>query len=230
MTTSSRLPAAIFWDMDGTLVDSEPLWGVATYELSEKLGRRITPEIREKTVGGSFANTLSILSDWANVDADYSVARRWMYDRMAQLMAGRLAPNPGVRDLLAQLHAEELPMLVTTNTERELADPSIDAVGREFFIDSISGDEVTNAKPYPDMYLEAARRVGKHPSECLVFEDSVAGMTAAAASGAKVIGLSDEPPAGVVPMRALAGQIGFEGVSAKTLGHWWASLDSREEL
>lgn len=216
--------------MDGTLVDSEPLWGVATYELSEKLGRRITPEIREQTIGGSFANTLTLLAEWANVDADYSVARRWMYDRMAQLLDGQLAPNPGVRELLVELHAQDLPMLVTTNTERELADPSIDAIGREFFIDSISGDEVARAKPYPDMYLEAARRVGRHPSECLVFEDSVAGMTAAVASGAKVIGLADNPPAGVVPMRQLTGQISFDGVSAKTLEQWWASLVSREEL
>ncbi len=230
MTTRNRLPAAIFWDMDGTLVDSEPLWGIATYELSEKLGRRITPEVRERTVGGSFANTLSILSEWAGVDVEYGVERRWMYRRMAELMAGRLKPNPGVRELLAELTSEGLPMLVTTNTERELADPSIDAVGREFFVDSITGDEVTRPKPHPDMYVEAARRVGRRPAECLVFEDSMAGMTAAAASGARVIGLADHTPAGVVPMRALAGEIGFDGVSARTLGQWWASLTVREEL
>ena len=54
--------------MDGTLIDTEPLWGVATYELSEKLGRRLTPELREKTIGGSFGNTLAICAAHAGVE------------------------------------------------------------------------------------------------------------------------------------------------------------------
>nr|WP_231908538.1 HAD family phosphatase [Corynebacterium mycetoides] len=186
--------------MDGTLVDTEPLWGIATYELSERLGRRLTPQLREKTIGGSFANTLSVAAGHAGVDlgeGDYARHKRWMYARMAELLAGNLEPNPGVRGLLTSLKDTGIPMLVTTNTERELADACIDAVGREFFVDSITGDEVDNPKPAPDMYLEAARRVGHEPADCLVFEDSWAGMSAAAAAGCRVLGLADEVPAGV---------------------------------
>ncbi|RNE49157.1 HAD family hydrolase [Corynebacterium alimapuense] len=218
---------AIFWDMDGTMVDSEPLWGLATYELSERLGRRLPPELREQTMGGSFRNTLEVCAEHASVTLtpeDYPRQRRIMFDRMAGLLAEQLVPNPGVQKLLADLQDTKLPMVVTTNTERELADPSIAAVGEQFFTDSISGDEVTHPKPAPDMYLEAARRVGAHPSECLVFEDSQAGMSAAAAAGCRVIGLSEHPPEGVVALSSLHDRTDFVGVTAETVAMWFQRL------
>ncbi|KAA8744685.1 HAD family phosphatase [Corynebacterium tuscaniense] len=189
--------------MDGTMVDTEPLWGIATYELSEKLGRRLNAEQRERTVGGSFANTLRVCAKWAGVElqpGDYEHYRTWMYARMGELLSADLQPNPGVRELLASLLADGTPMMVTTNTERELADRCIDAVGREFFCGSVTGDEVPNPKPAPDMYLAAAQAVGQDPSDCLVFEDSWAGMTAAAAAGCVVLGLAEKVPDGVMPM------------------------------
>lgn len=219
---------AIFWDMDGTMVDSEPLWGVATYELSERLGRRLTPELRETTIGGSFPNTLEVCARHAEVtlsEQDYPYYRRLMFDRVAELFAGRLTPNPGVRELLGELREVKLPMLVTTNTERELADPSIAAVGTQFFTDSIAGDEIPAPKPAPDMYLEAARRVGVRPSECLVFEDSFAGMSGAVAAGCRVIGLPEDPakpfPEGVTLLRELHGTNSFQGVTAGHVREWF---------
>lgn len=225
--SSSNFPSAIFWDMDGTLVDSEPLWGQATFEMSEAMGRRLTPDLRDSTVGGSIRGTIDIVAGHVGVPPDYTYWRRWMYDRMAVLMQGNLVPNPGVRELLGSLDA---PMLVCTNTERELADPSIDAVGRHFFIDSVAGDEVETPKPAPDMYLEAACRVGSHPSDCLIFEDSWNGMTGAVASGCTVIGLVDDVPAGVVPLSRLRGENNFEGATADELSRWWTTLNDREEL
>ncbi|MDY5784551.1 HAD family phosphatase [Corynebacterium sp.] len=216
------MPAAIFWDMDGTLVDTERLWGVATYELAERLGKPLTPELRERTVGGSFVNTLRICADNAGVDlvnGDYEHYRSWMYSRMGELFAHDLEPNPGVIGLLSSLHAAGMPMLVTTNTERELADVCIDAVGREFFSDSITGDEVASPKPAPDMYIEAARRVGESPSDCLVFEDSWAGMSAAAAAGCRVIGLAEEVPEGVHSFDPQ----GFVGAGLPEVSQWFTT-------
>lgn len=220
--TSVPGPAAVFWDMDGTMVDSEPLWGIATFELSELLGRRLDDEQRERTVGGSFANTLRVCAEWAGVelaDGDYARYRTWMYARMAQLLAADLKPNPGVREVLASLKSRRVPMLVTTNTERELADRCIDAVGREFFVGSVTGDEVAHPKPAPDMYLKAAAMVGKAPADCLVFEDSWAGMSAAAAAGCVVLGLAEEVPVGVTcfdPSR-------FVGANADDVATWFTT-------
>lgn len=221
---------AIFWDMDGTMVDTEPQWGVATYELSEAMGRRLTPELRATTVGGSLPRTIAICAAHAGITVDeaaYQRYRRQMLGRVAELFDEALVPNPGVIPLLAELKELGVPMLVTTNTERSLAQGCIDAVGSQFFVDSITGDEVAHPKPAPDMYLEAAHRVGLPPSACLVFEDSFNGMAAAVAAGCRVIGLHPEsvtPPEGVVPLRELCGHNTFEGVDAEILARWYAQI------
>ncbi|QDQ20951.1 HAD family hydrolase [Corynebacterium glutamicum] len=222
---------AIFWDMDGTMVDSEPQWGIATYELSEAMGRRLTPELRELTVGSSLPRTMRLCAEHAGItlsDADYERYRAGMFARVHELFDESLVPNPGVTELLTELKALEIPMLVTTNTERDLATRSVAAVGNEFFIGSIAGDEVPTAKPAPDMYLEAARRVGFDPSECLVFEDSYNGMLGAVTAGCRVIGLHSEEvqaPEGVVPLRSLHGKNSFEGVTAEMVTSWYHQIE-----
>ncbi|WP_080796856.1 HAD family hydrolase [Corynebacterium pacaense] len=222
---------AIFWDMDGTMVDSEPLWGIATFEMSEAMGRRLTPELRERTIGGSFRNTVDVCAAHAGIEItedDYTQLRSTLFARMNELFDAQLVLNPGVCSLLTALNMRDTPMLVTTNTERVLAERAIAAVGREFFTGSITGDEVPRPKPAPDMYLAAAERVGAQPSQCLVFEDSFNGMSAAVAAGCRVIGLHAEgapAPTGVVPLRDLHGSLSLEGVTPELLDHWWAAIE-----
>lgn len=220
---SSTRPAAVFWDMDGTLIDTEPLWGKATYELGELLGRPLTPEVRAKTVGGSFPATLRIVAEWAGVELTNGDTRRyqeWMFGRMSELFAQGIELNDGIRGVLEDLLARGTPMFVTTNTERRLADACIDAIGRHYFADTLCGDEVSNAKPAPDMYLEAARRVGERPADCLVFEDSWNGMRAAAGAGCVVRGLvapGAKVPDGVVPLDPAR----FVGAAAADVDAWF---------
>lgn len=217
----SSLPAAVFWDMDGTLVDTEPLWGIATYELSEYMGRRIPPEVREETVGGSFENTVGILSRYTGYqldDARVNHLRTIMHTRMAQLMGEGVALNPGVGDVLAALHERGVPMYVTTNTPHVLADPCIAGIGAHYFVDILSGEDVAQAKPAPDMYVEAARRAGAAPRDCLVFEDSWTGMSAAAASGCAVLGLAETVPEGVLKFDPTD----FVGAKADDIADWFA--------
>ncbi|WP_256380807.1 HAD family phosphatase [Corynebacterium sp. HMSC074A01] len=217
-----ELPAAIFWDMDGTLINTEPVWAETTFELSEKLGRRLTPEERKKTEGASFAESLRICARWADyelVPGEEDTLREWMYARMAEKLAHGIELTPGIRPLLSLLEATGVPMFVTTNTERSLADRCIDAIGREFFTDSITGDEVTAPKPAPDMYAEAARRVGADPASCLVAEDSFTGMTAAATAGCRVLGLAQEVPRGVYKFDPAR----FVGATVADVSAWFAA-------
>ena len=215
-------PAAVFWDMDGTLIDTEPLWGQATYELGELLGRPLTPEVREQTIGSSFPNTLRIVADWAGhtlAEGDVERYRTWMFGRVAELFSGGITLNPGIEGVLEALAQRGTPMFVCTNTERVLADPCIDAIGRQYFVDTITGDEVDNPKPAPEMYLEAARRVGAAPGECLVVEDSWNGMSAAAAAGCVVLGLGDTVPDGVSKLDPQA----FVGADAGDVDSWFSA-------
>ncbi len=221
-------PAAIFWDMDGTLTDSEPLWEKATFELSERLGKRITPEQRAQTVGSSFTFTLGLCADNAGYvlqPGDFEKYREFMFSRVGELFEKHLDTFPGIRELLCDLQSLDIPMMLTTNTEREVADFAIDAIGRHFFVDTLCGDEVPQQKPAPDMYLMAAETVGAPPSECLVFEDSYAGMTAAVEAGCRVIGLPAGPevdvPEGVVPVSTVYSNTHLEGANAGDVLRWF---------
>ena len=123
-----------------------------------------------------------------------------------------------------------MPCVVCTNTERELADPCIDAVGRQYFVGSITGDEVPHAKPAPDMYVAAAEMVGFPPSSCLVFEDSWSGMTAARDAGCQVIGLAEKTPERVVSLIDLHSRLSLDGVNRDDVCGWFDILYHREEL
>ncbi len=218
---------AIFWDMDGTMVDSEPLWGIATYELSEKLGRRLTPELRATTVGGHFAHTFSVAAKWAGYEVkpgDEERYKTWMFSRMQEIFTEHLSPRPGIQPLLEDLHSRGIPMMVTTNTERSLANTEIDIVGSQYFVGSVCGDEVSAPKPDPSMYLTAAAMLGLDPAECLVFEDSEAGMTSALAAGCTLIAVSENPrtpiPKDALSLRDLHGSLDFTTVTAADIATW----------
>ncbi len=91
---------AILWDMDGSLIDTEPLWEVATYDCSERLGRRLTPELRAKCIGNTLPDTITICANHAGVEVtDEVIAREsaFMESRVAQLIAERDSSRPSCR-------------------------------------------------------------------------------------------------------------------------------------
>lgn len=219
--------AAIIWDMDGTLIDSENLWAETTYALSEAMGKRLTPEQRAKTVGTSFAFTSALCADNAGITLDEESSAMWkkrMYDHIRSLMETRLEVRSGVPELLDALHASGVPMAIATNTEREVAVSALKVLRTERFQEIVCGDDVPQPKPAPDMYLLAAEKLGVAPEDCLVFEDSLGGMTAALAAGCRVLGLPEDPalelPEGAVALRDVAGTIDFSGISAKQVIGW----------
>ena len=233
--SSRTKPAAIFWDMDGTLTNSEPLWAEATFYLSELLGKRLTPTQRLATVGATFDTTLGICADNAGVTLQPGDSERYrtqMFDYVKGLFARKLEIFPGIPALLQELKADGVPMMVTTNTERNVADAAITALGRQYFVDTICGDEVPAGKPAPDMYREAARRIGADPAECLVFEDSATGMRAAVDAGCKVIGLPEgdqvEVPTEVTEISSLRDSRHLAGAKATDVYEWFAKISVQQ--
>ncbi|MDU0477705.1 HAD family phosphatase [Staphylococcus chromogenes] len=226
---------AILWDMDGTLVDSEPLWAKATFEMSEEIGRRIPPEVQALTVGGTFDNTLDICINHAGVTltpAERAKHQHTLYSRVTELFASELQLIDGIAELLTELQHDNIPMMIVTNTPRALADPAMEAIGKQNFNGTICGDEVNRGKPDPEIYATAAARLGVAPEDCLVFEDSAAGMTAAAAAGCAVVGLPHDPtmvlPRGVVKLADLKGDASFLGVTAADVRGWFSEIRARQ--
>ena len=197
---TSPLPAAVLWDMDGTILDTEPIWDVAMDRLAQKHGVEMTPELREATLGNNSVDALTKVYDAALLPEsgrDFDGDERWMVDLVMELFDTDLPWRPGAEATLDLLGEADVPMLLVTNTMREIADVAIATIGTGRFVASVCGDEVETGKPAPDIYLRAAELAGAHPNSCLAIEDSPTGAAASHAAGIPTLVV---PSAAPVPM------------------------------
>ncbi|MEV0706842.1 HAD family hydrolase [Nocardia aurea] len=193
--------AAVLWDMDGTLLDSEKLWDIGVRELAVELGGVMTDELRHALIGASGPNALRLLFTGLGVDPTAEAilaAGRFLEVRVTELMTGPIPWRPGAKDALALVRTSGLSSALVTNTKRSLTEFGLDTLGRDYFDVSVCGDEVPEGKPEPDVYLRAAELLGVDPKECVAVEDSPTGAMAAQAAGCAVIVVPCEiavPPA-----------------------------------
>ena len=197
-------PAAVLWDMDGTLVDSEKVWTVSLVETARWLGGELSAAAREAMVGSNMARTLGLLFDDLGLDRDperMAQAEQWMTARTGELFAAGLEWRPGALDALRMVRAAGWPTALVTNTGRALTEMALESIGREHFTVTVCGDEVPRGKPDPDPYLRAAELLGVTATDCLAVEDSPTGTTAAERAGAAVLVVPCEVPVPAGPRR-----------------------------
>ncbi|NIH80536.1 HAD family hydrolase [Amycolatopsis viridis] len=211
--------AAVLWDMDGTLVDSEKLWDVALYECAEWLGGTLSTEQRLTLVGSNMDATASyLLTVTGHEPAPAAVARTgaWIRDRTANLFADELPWRPGAREALASVRRAGLASALVTSTERALTELALNTIGRDFFDATVCGDEVGGRnKPDPEPYLRAARLLGVDPARCVAVEDSPPGAASAAAAGCVVLVVPNDVSVEPGPRRVF--RTSLTGVDADTL-------------
>jgi HAD superfamily hydrolase (TIGR01509 family) len=193
MTESLR---AVLFDMDGTLVETEEHWGEALHALADRLGGRLSAEARQATVGSSMRTSMEILYGDIGVTRteDELVAdARWVEDATAALLADDITWRPGAADLLLSVRDAGLATALVTTTPRRIAEIVLTAIrndlGSDPFDLTICGDEVPARKPDPAPYLMAMDALGVLPEECVVIEDSQAGIAAGLAAGTAVLGV-----------------------------------------
>src|SRR5262245_50381950 len=180
--------AAVLFDMDGTLIDSEKLWEVALRELAVSYVGSLSADARALMVGTSTADSMRILhADLDQPWRDPVASGDWLDRRVLELFAGGLEWRPGAQDLLATVRAAGLPTALVTATRRQLVDVVLDTLGRANFDVVVCGDEVSRAKPDPTPYREAARALGVDPRACVAVEDSPTGVASARAAGCAVV-------------------------------------------
>lgn len=185
-------PAAVLWDLDGTLLDSEKLWDIPLFELTEKLGGELSLPTRQAMVGTNVMVTLRLLFTEAGIPDpspdQLADGAAWIERRMAEVFRGELPWRPGARAALATVHAAGFPMALVTSTERVLTEIALDTIGRELFDTTVCGDEVDGlTKPHPEPYRRAARVLGVDPVDCVAIEDSPTGTASAVAAGCTVV-------------------------------------------
>ncbi|WP_421733493.1 HAD family hydrolase [Cellulomonas sp.] len=195
-STDLVLPSAVLWDMDGTLIDTEPLWIAAETELVEAYGGRWTHQDGLTLVGNPMLVSAERLQE-RGVDLSLDAIVDFLNQRVAAGVAAGIPWQPGAQQVLADLHDAGVPMALVTSSFRMLAEPFAAAVG--MFDVVVSGDEVSRPKPDPEPYLTAARLLGADIADCVAVEDSSAGIASAVASGARAVGIEVLQP---VPPRA----------------------------
>jgi HAD superfamily hydrolase (TIGR01509 family) len=209
----NRRPAlqAVLWDMDGLLVDTEPVWTVAEEELAARLGGTWSEELKARIVGTRLELAVPTILGWYGVEpTDVVVAETscWLLERMVELFSERITVLPGVRELLEELARHEVPVALVSSSYRVLVDAVL-AHGIGHFPVTVAGDEVRQGKPHPEPYDTACRRLGVDPRRCVVLEDSPAGVASGQAAGCAVVAVPSV--AGVVideaPRRLVASSL-----------------------
>jgi HAD superfamily hydrolase (TIGR01509 family) len=205
MVLSSPHPAAVLFDMDGTLVDSEKVWDVALYELAERAGGKLSVAARQAMIGSNMSRTMQLMrDDLGQPDRPEAPDVEWLVDRVYQLFSEGLVWRPGALELLRAVRAAGLPTALVTSTGRRLVEVALDTLGRENFDAVVVGDEVKAPKPDPEPYRAAAELLGVPIEECVAIEDSPTGLASAVASGAAVLAVPAElelPPTDGVHLR-----------------------------
>ena len=214
--------AAVLFDLDGTLVESEDLWGDALAGLARRLGGALSVAGRAATVGRSMPDALRIVYADLGVEADDEQlvsGGLWVEDRMAELFAEELRWRPGAREPVTEVHGAGLPAALVTTTARRLAGPVIDRMredtGLELFPVTVCGDEVPALKPDPAPYVLAAGCLDVDPLHCVAVEDSAVGVRSALAAGAAVLGVPSLQP--LQPAEGLALRDSLVGVGVAEL-------------
>ncbi|HVE63639.1 MAG TPA: HAD family phosphatase [Mycobacteriales bacterium] len=202
-----RLQAVLF-DMDGLLVDSEPLWTIAETELFARLGDvPWSDAAKAACMGHRLDAAVPIMLRYAGSDASYDEVAGFLLTRMCELFRGRLPLRPGAVELLDALAARGVPLALVSSSYRVLVDTVVELLGVHRFAMTLAGDEVVNAKPDPEPYLRAAATLGVDPRCCVVFEDSAAGVQSALAAGAVCVAVPElqvfEPADGLLVLQSL---------------------------
>ena len=206
---TGALPAAVLWDMDGTLVDTEPYWMAAEHALVEAHGGVWTDEHARQLVG----NDLMVSADYLRAHSPIELAPlEIVHELLASVVASvkeHVPWRPGARELLESLVAQRIPCALVTMSWESLATAVVSQLPKGSFAAVVTGDVVHHGKPHPEPYLVAARLLGVDVRACLAIEDSPPGVASAVAAGIPTIAVPHhvEVPetVGAVQISSLAG-------------------------
>ena len=190
--------AAVLWDMDGTLVDTEPYWIETEFALAEKYGGSWSTEHALELVGNDLVESGRYIREhmFAGVEVDLEPSEivEQLLDRVVAMVEQAVPWRPGAVELLASLREAGVPCALVTMSYRRFVSPILAHLPADTFDAVITGDAVTRGKPHPEPYLKAAAELEVDPGECLAIEDSNTGVRSAEAAGCTVLVVPNHVP------------------------------------
>jgi HAD superfamily hydrolase (TIGR01509 family) len=189
---------AVLWDMDGTIVDTEPYWFAAEYAVVAEHGDSWSDDLARSVVGFDLLDAGRFMIEHAGVRLTPHEIVELLLDSVVTALKREVPWRPGARELLADVCAVGIPTALVTMSWRRFANEVVNALPTGAFVVSVVGDDVERGKPHPDPYLLAAKRLGVDITKCLAIEDSPTGVASALAAGAFVLAVPHHVD---VPMR-----------------------------
>jgi mannitol-1-/sugar-/sorbitol-6-/2-deoxyglucose-6-phosphatase len=181
---TDNFPQAIIFDMDGLLVDSEPVWLDAETKIVERRGKQYRHEVREHVVGKRMDEFMAILREAHEIEEPLDVLMAEVTQDMIERIAEKLVLRPGAYELIEYVVHQGIPRAIASSSPLVIIDAVIESHDwQDIFQVRCSGDDVPHGKPAPDVYLKAARLLDIAPEKCLALEDSPNGSRAAVAAG-----------------------------------------------
>jgi HAD superfamily hydrolase (TIGR01509 family) len=186
--------AAVLWDLDGTLVDSEGYWALAERDLAVRYPGEWTHEDGLALTGLSLPVSCGIMREKMNItDITVEEMIEELTDGVLFHLTKEVFWRPGALELATALHRAGVRQAIVTMSIRRMAavvrDVAHEATGLELFDLIVAGDDVTEGKPHPEAYLTAAAGLGLSPEQCVAIEDSLNGITSAEAAGTRALGI-----------------------------------------
>ena len=196
-------PAAVLWDMDGTLVDTEPYWIAAEHELVGEHGGVWTDDHAHALVGNPLLVSAEYVRLHGGVDLPAAQIVEQLLDRVISAVDRHVPWRPGVPELLAELADAGVPCALVTMSYARLAAAVTRHLPPDTFRAVVTGDEVRHGKPDPEAYLTATTRLRVAAADSLAIEDSPAGVASAEAAGVPVVAVPHVVPLPPGPRRVI---------------------------
>lgn len=183
---------AVLFDMDGVIVDSEPLHVAAFQATLERYGHELTHEqYKEYFAGRTDETGFKQYLDFIDEKVDIPVIMGKKATAYLELAADQLVPYPGVIELIHSLADQGVPLALVTGSLRAEASITLRAFGlSDLFMAIVAAEDITHSKPNPDGYLKAAKALGIEPNSCIVVEDAPSGVKAARTAGMRVVAVT----------------------------------------
>ena len=224
--TDIALPKAVLWDMDGTLVDTEPYWIAAEKRLVASFGRSWTDEQSLQLVGNDLEGSAAVLQGAGVAMPVPAIVERLTDEVIAQLAERGVPFRPGAKELLASLRAVGVKTAIVTMSRHRMAERVVNTIDFDAFDAILGGDDVERPKPFPDPYLAGAAALGVDIADCVALEDSPTGLASAVASGAAAIGVEH-----LVALDGIGARAVWTSLAGRTpddLGRIWSAARSEE--
>jgi HAD superfamily hydrolase (TIGR01509 family) len=208
-----QLPAAVLWDMDGTLIDSEPYWMRSEGAFAKANNSTWTDQDGLSLVGMSLYDSSKIIKEKVGSDLEPEQIIQHLTDEVAAQLKQEILWRPGAKELLLLLRKKKVKTALVTMSMHRMAKQVVDAIGFDCFDVIVAGDDVRQGKPHPEPYLKAAELLGVKAGHCVAFEDSVTGLRSAEAAGTKAVGISNVVEIPPQPGRILWSTLEGKGMS-----------------